>query len=59
MMESVVPSPKRTHIDHLLDRKGITTAQHKVLKAAELARLEAAENAARALASQVINKAKD
>ena len=48
---------RRTHIDHLLDRKGITKTQHAKLKAEEVARKHEAEQEATKIAQAVIDKA--
>ena len=48
---------KRTHIDRLLDRKGITKTQHAKLKAEEEARKHEAEQVAAKIAQAAINKA--
>ena len=48
---------KRTHIDHLLDRKGITKKQHAKLKAEDETRKREAEQAAATIAQAAIDKA--
>ncbi len=48
---------RRTHIDRLLDRRGITKKQHAKLKAEEEARKNEAEKAAAKIAQAVIDKA--
>lgn len=48
---------KRTHIDRLLDRKGITKKQHARLKAVEIAAQQQAKDAAKKLADETISKA--
>lgn len=48
---------RRTHIDHLLDRRGITKTQHARLKAEETAERQAAEDAASRKAEAAITKA--
>ena len=48
---------KRTHIDRLLDRKGITKTQHSKLKMEEEARKHEAEQAAAKIAQDAIDKA--
>lgn len=48
---------KRTHIDRLLDRKGITKKQHARLKAVEIAAQQQAKDAAKKLTDETISKA--
>ena len=48
---------RRTHIDRLLDRRGITKKQHAKLKHEEEARKHEAEQAAAKIAQAVIDKA--
>ena len=48
---------KRTHIDHLLERRGITKKLHAKLKAEEEARKHEAEQAAAKIAQAAIDKA--
>ena len=49
---------KRTHIDRLFERKGITKKQYTILKAQETAYRQKHENAALAMTNEAITKAK-